>query len=180
MNGKTYIGIDPGKNGFISAYNEEVGFKFYPIPLINKELDIQALDRYFTLIKSDFDINDFDDDSYCVIEDVHAKFGAAAGATFEFGYVCGILEGIVVARRIPYTKVAPKKWQKQMWEGVPLIQKPSSTGKTQVNDTKAMSLMAAKRMFPGIDLRENERCKKPHDGKIDSLLLCEYCKRNFR
>ena len=81
---------------------------------------------------------------------------------------------------IPYTKVQPKKWQKQAWEGIPLIKKPSSTGKTQVTDTKAMSLIAAKRLFPKEDLRATERSKIPHDGKVDSLLMANHCLRNFK
>lgn len=116
---------------------------------------------------------------HCVIEDVHAKFGSSAKATFSFGYVCGATEAMLIAHDIPYTKVNPKKWQKEMWEGIPVQKKPSSSGKTMVNDTKLMSLMAAKRLFPEVDLRASNRSKIPHDGKVDSLLLAEYCRRKF-
>lgn len=171
---KAYIGIDPGKNGFLTVINQKGYFEFYPIPLVGKELDILKINDIISSIISE------ESDFHCVIEDVHALYGASAGSTFIFGYVCGVLEGILVANNIPYTKVAPKKWQKQMWEGIPLQQKSSSTGKTMVTDTKLMSLMAAKRLFPKVDLRETERCKKPHDGKVDSLLIAEYCRRNFK
>jgi hypothetical protein len=166
------IGIDPGKNGGIFFYSEITkNYIFKPIPLIGKEFDIQALSQIFTNIISE--------NVYAVIEDVHSIFGASAGATFDFGFGCGLLEGILVSHGIPYTKVQPKKWQAEMFEGIPLQQKPSSTGKTVQKDTKKMAEMAAKRLFPNIDLRMTEKCKKSHDGKVDALLICEYCKRNF-
>lgn len=184
------IGIDPGKDGFITVWKEGEGFIFLPIPLSGKEVDYHALKRDFSeaighntngeIVITNGKVTD--STIYCVIEDVHAKFGTAAKATFNFGFVAGAMEMMLIALGIPYTKVAPKKWQKQMWEGVTVQKKQSSTGKTMVNDTKSTSLIAAKRMFPDLDLRANtdsKRATKPHDGKVDSLLICEYCKRNF-
>ena len=173
---KISIGIDPGKTGFLTVIGVDGIKAFYPMPLVKKELDIDTLVKWFDSIPKLFEPFD---SYHCVLEDVHAMFGSSAKGTFTFGYVCGVLEALLVANRIPYTKVAPKKWQKQMWEGIPLIKKPSTSGKTQVTDTKAMSLLAAKRLFPDVDLRATERSKIPHDGKIDSLLLAEYCRRNF-
>ena len=66
-----------------------------------------------------------------------------------------------------------------MWEGIPKQTKPSKSGKKIMTDTKAMSLLACKRIFPDIDLIDTERCKKPHDGKVDALLLMEYARRNY-
>lgn len=172
MENRLYIGIDPGKNGFISVLQDDAK-SFIPIPLIGKEYDIKELSNIFQFL------NKYDTKVYAVLEDVHAIFGASASATFEFGFGLGLLEALLVANNIPYSKIQPKKWQKQMFEGIPEITKPSSTGKTMKTDTKAMALMAAKRMFPDIDLRATDKCKKPHDGKVDALLMCEYCKRNF-
>jgi hypothetical protein len=117
---------------------------------------------------------------HCVLEDVHSIFGASSSSTFDFGWGLGVIEGVLVANKIPYTKVQPKKWQKEMFEGIPLQQKPSSTGKTMKTDTKAMAEQAAKRLFPSIDLRATERSKKSSDGKVDALLMCEFCRRNFK
>lgn len=175
---KVRVGIDPGKNGFIAIWKEGGGYSFLPIPLIGKEVDYKKLADGF--VKAVFDKEHLD--VYCVIENVHAKFGSSASSTFNFGYIAGAMEMMLIILGIPYTRVAPKKWQKQMWEGVVVQQKPSSTGKTMVTDTKSTSLMAATRIFPGIDLRANtdsKRSVKPHDGKVDALLICEYCKRNF-
>ena len=85
---------------------------------------------------------------------------------------------------ISHTFVQPKKWQ-SIWEGVPIQKVP--TGKKNKKgepmyktDTKATSLLAVQRLFPNIDLRASERCKIPHDGIVDALLMAEYCRRNFK
>lgn len=176
MENKMYIGIDPGKKGFICTISVDLIY-FEPIPLIGKEVDLNELSNVIRNIKGIAE--SYQMKIHCVIEDVHAKFGSSAKATFSFGYVCGATEAMLIAHDIPYTKVNPKKWQKEMWEGIPVQKKPSSSGKTMVNDTKLMSLMAAKRLFPEVDLRASNRSKIPHDGKVDSLLLAEYCRRKF-
>ena len=169
---KIYIGIDPGKNGGI-YFKLGKNYTFFPIPKIGKEYDERALFKIFNSHTDSFS------EMYAVIEDVHAIYGSSAGATFDFGYGCGLLTGMLVACNIPFTKVAPKKWQSQMFEGIPGQTKTSSSGKTIQKDTKKMAEMAAKRLFPFIDLRATERCKVVHDGKVDALLICEYCSRNY-
>jgi len=174
---KIRVGIDPGKNGgvfiFIESLNTPKNYLYRSIPLIGKEYDIKLMDGIIKSYISDIE------DVFAVIEDVHAIFGSSANATFDFGFGCGIWEGILTANKIPYTKIQPKKWQAEMFEGIPKQTKPSSTGKTIKADTKKMAEMAAKRLFPNIDLRASERSVKSHDGKVDALLICEYCRRHF-
>jgi len=171
---KIHIGIDPGKNGFITLMTNK-NIQFFSIPKIGNEVDIHKLNNIFSSIR----IEDEGKSIHCVIEDVHAIFGSSAKSTFEFGRVNGLIESILVCNGIPYTKVQPKIWQKEMFSGIALQKKPSSTGKTMKNDTKLMALMAAKRLFPDMDFTATERSKNPHDGKVDSLLLCEYSRRKF-
>lgn len=177
MNKSTlYIGIDPGKDGYI-CINYKGKIEFRKMPMISKKVfDVQKLSDIMSDIK---DLSNSVLFTHCVLEDVHAVFGSAAGSTFAFGYGCGLVEMALVCNKIPFSKVAPKKWQKEMFEGVPLIQKSSSTGKTMVSDTKKMAEVAAKRLFPDIDFKDTARCTTSHDGKIDATLMCEYSKRNY-
>lgn len=178
MNNKVYIGIDPGKTGFITIYySENNTFSHLPVPLVGDNVDIYELNRIFSAVVEMVRENGYS--VHAVIEDVHAIFGSSAKATFSFGHVLGLLEMAIVANNIPYTKVQPKVWQKEMWQGVPLQQKLSSSGRTMVNNTKLMSQLAAKRLFPGKDFRKTTRCKKDDENLIDSLLICEYCRRKF-
>jgi len=170
--GKTFVGIDPGKDGYI-CINYGGEFEFHPIPKIGKEFDILELATIIGHISHLGDV-------HCTLEDVHAIFGSAAGSTFTFGFGCGLIEGMLVMAGIPYTKIQPKKWQKQMFEGVAVQMMKQSTGKTMVVDTKSMAEISAKRLFPAVDLRDTPRCRTSHDGKVDALLMCEYSKRNFK
>ena len=73
------------------------------MPKIGDEVDVAELNRI---------ISTFPKDSFAVIEDVHAIFGSSAKATFEFGKIVGILEALLVANSIPFTKVAPEDMAK--------------------------------------------------------------------
>lgn len=168
---KSWIGLDPGRKGFLAVMSED-GFSFFSIEN-----------------HSDLEIADFlgqykEKDCHVVIEDVHAVFGSSAGATFEFGRINGFLLGLLVAHKIPYTLVQPKEWQGEIWTNADMVvnykkitQKNGKEINRKETDTKATSINAAQRLFPSIDFRKNERCRKIDDNKVDSLLMAEYARR---
>ncbi len=196
---KTYIGIDPGLHGAISVLPPNEFPHLYEMPLLaNVELDVKKI----------LDIIDSYPNVHVTIEDVHSVFGASAAANFSFGFGCGSLFTILKLVNVPFTKVPPQTWQKEMWQGVRPVEiivpgKKKKNGEQKYKvDTKATSLLAATRLFPNIDLRgeksveyyaDNSANRKlnrvgkvieskagPHDGIIDALLMAEYGKRkNF-
>ena len=175
---KYIIGIDPGKNGAIAVLN-----------INGNVVDTQIMPS----IVNEFDTNEFNNilnsrdlsNVECVyIEKVHAIFGSAAGSTFSFGKVCGIIEGVVVANGLRYILIEPKLWQKEMFAGVTEIRKPSKVNKKGKEikgrvDTKAMAEIACKRLFPNLKLTATERSKKSHDGVIDAVLIGEFGRRKL-
>jgi len=177
---KLYGAFDPGKDGAMSLIkgNEIRNFTF---PKIGKEVDLLGLTD---IIEKNIIYDKGITDVSFVLEDVHSVFGASAKANFQFGRICGNIEMMLIVYGIPFVKVQPKKWQKEMWEGVPEQRKPAKkdkNGKLRKGavDTKKMSLLAAKRLFPNVDLRASERCKNAHDGIVDALLMVEYCRRHY-
>jgi hypothetical protein len=167
-----FVGIDPGKNGGIVHISKTINYYF--IPKIGNEVDVLELSRIIEKIK-----NSESCEVHFFIEKVHAVFGSAAKATFNFGYVCGLIEGIVSFSKCPYTMIEPKVWQKEMFQGIPIIKKSGS----KRNDTKKMAEIAYKRLFPNIDfyITENEnKSKKVHDGLVDALLIADYGRRILR
>ncbi len=176
---KTYIGIDPGVIGFITAIFPNGNFEFYSIDE-NDDLDLHRI------LKS---IKDRSWQVSAVIEDVHSIFGASSKSTFNFGEIKGILKGLLVANEIPYTLVQPKQWQQEIWvhqDEIYIIKNRTVTDKEtgvkyskpyKAVDPKPTSINAARRLFPNVDLRKNERCKKTDDNKVDSLLMAEYARR---
>jgi hypothetical protein len=179
---KISIGVDVGKKGGIAiiseSQNKETKIQLLTIPVIkNKAVDVHALTQLFI---GDSPVTT----THVVIEDVHSIFGAGAKANFQFGWIAGIIEGIVISKGLKFTKVQPKEWQKEMWQGVTPITIPGKstkkdgTLKTKV-DTKATSLIACKRLFPGVNLVPTQRARKEHDGLVDALLMAEYGRRKF-
>lgn len=176
---KTYIGIDPGSVGFITAIFPNGEKEFYSID----ENDDLALGRILKDIK-----NRSWEVSACM-EQVHAIFGSSAGSTFSFGEIFGVLKGLLIANEIPYVLVPPKDWQKEIWinqDEIYTTKQRTMTDKVtgtkyaksyKAVDPKPTSINAARRIFPNIDLRKNERCKKIDDNKVDSLLIAEYARR---
>ena len=171
-NNKLYIGIDVGSKGFISMQKDGI-WEHFSI----EDNDLYQLSEIMLRTRIE------NESIACVIEDVHAVYGSSAKATFAFGFNKGYLIGLLAANQIPYTLVAPKEWQKEMWSNSDMVVsykevtiKGKKTTKKEVN-TKQTSINCAKRLFPKIDLRKSERAKKVDDNKVDSILLCEYGRR---
>lgn len=171
-NQRVYIGIDPGTKGFIAVNNgQDVEF------LSINDNDFYAISDFLTNIKEKYN------NVVCIMEEVHAIFGASAKSTFSFGEINGVLKGLLMANKIPYHLVQPKNWQKEMWDNKDMdasytiqMRNGKEISKKVVN-TKQTSINAAKRLFPTIDLRKTTKCKNIDDNKCDSLLLSEYGRR---
>lgn len=185
-----YLGCDPGKDGYITAYDGK-DFKFYSMP--KKKVETGEFTKSNKpKIKTVFDdagfreltlqINrDFDKATFIVtLEDVTGRQGWSAQNNFNFGHTAGLQKMIFIMLGADITMVKPQKWQSFMGQGYAKIKVPSSTGKTMVNDTKAFAEMIATTEYPNIDFRHSARAKNNHDGKIDSFLLCLYGFRRHR
>jgi hypothetical protein len=187
------IGIDPGLKGALVLLKNGNVQDVAAMPLIGKELDLTEL----IAILEEWLGTDSEHNYAChiFIEDVHAIFGSSAAGTFTFGFVCGALRALVSSMKVPYTLVQPKKWQKVMYQGIPEMRNaPKKLTKAELVakslgekvrtpkakgsiNTKAMSLVAAKRLFPNVDLRKNTSCTVAHDGIVDALLIAEFGRR---
>ena len=156
-----YIGVDPGKNGGIAV----IGYE-------NKqEQNKRKIDVYVyqddTLIKLVKDIayfrNVLKEDSICYLEHVHAMPKQGVSSTFNFGMNFGFIQGVLKAYGIPYELVTPQKWKKEF----------------SCTSDKNTSIEVCKRLFPNVNLKATDRCKKDHDGIAEALLIAEYGRRHY-
>lgn len=159
-----YIGIDPGKSGGIAVLNDEGNLTLFPIPKIGTLVDLKAIDLFIGMHTVGEHI--------CLLEDVHSLPGMSAKSNFVFGENKGQWQGMLTSNHVSYQEVTPKAWQKVAWQGVPVMKKPNKK-----TDTKAMSLTAAKRLFPNESFLATERSSVPHDGLVDAALMAYYLKR---
>lgn len=99
-----------------------------------------------------------------VVEKVGAMPGQGVVSMFKFGENFGMIQGILQAFGIPYELVTPQKWKKEFG----------------VTADKNTSIEVCKRLFPDVNLKRTERCKKEHDGMAEALLMAEYARRHMR
>ena len=147
-----YIGIDPGKNGgiaFIDTFQQS-----YDVYVFSEE----------TLLKKLYRFSKYKTDSIkCVLEKVNAMPGQGVVSMFNFGQNYGFIQGVLKAYGIPYELVTPQKWKKEF----------------SCTSDKNTSIEVCKRLFPNVNLKATERCKKDHDGIAEALLIAEYGRRHY-
>lgn len=184
---KVYFGIDPGKVGFITAFDGK-GFTFYKMPThkvetgkllksgkpqMKEEFNESGLRDIIIKISKDF----AGKEKFFAIEEVTGREGWSAQNSFNFGFTAGLQRMIPIMLCAEYITVRPAKWQSYMRQGYKEIKTPSSTGKTMVLDAKAIAEMIVEAEYPHIDFRKSERSRKNDDNKIDSFLICLYLYR---
>lgn len=169
---KTYVGIDIGKSGAIAVMeteNTQAEIYTLPMPKIKNELDYKELSDMMRDLRVAHSCN-----VHVVFEKLGVIFGSGKSTAFSMGHQAGAVEMACIAHSISYTKVRAVDWQKQMFQGVQEITKAGSAKR----DTKAMALVAIKRIFPSLELTFGVKATKPHDGLVDAVLMAEYARRN--
>jgi len=167
---KTYLAIDIGKQGALAVLKDGV-VETYRMPMIKTDLDVHELLDIVSKVCSD-------DYPHVIFEHLGVIFGSGKSTALSMGYQSGIIEAACICAGSPYTKVKAKEWQKEIFKGLEEITKPSKTaGAKPVRDTKAMALVAVKRIFPQLKLTFGERATVPHDGLIDAVLIAEWARR---
>lgn len=180
-----YIGIDPGKAGFLTVLIKGLEPKFFAMPTHKVESGKKTKSGKAAM-KSVFHeaglvdiIRDIHSKSigsarFGIIEDVTGRHGWSAQNNFNFGHTTGLQTMILHLLGAEVLKVKPQKWQAQMFAGYEKVMVPSSSGKTMVHDTKATALSVVMNENSNIDWRKSERAREPDDNKIDSFLMAKY------
>lgn len=148
-----YIGIDPGKNGGIAVLH-----------VLKNNAFVNASTYVFdesTLITILDELKNYN--CKCTLEHVHAMPKQGVTSTFNFGMNFGFIQGVLKAYAIPYKLVTPQKWKKEF----------------SCTSDKNTSIEVCKRLFPKVNLKATERCKKDHDGMAEALLIAEYGRRHY-
>ena len=150
-----YLGIDNGIAGGLAAYNSETNeVQTITMPIVRgekgrNEYDIPKIIEWF---------NNLGDIRMVILEKAQPYPGIGATAVFTNGRNYGIMEGILVARKLSYMVIHPKTWQKKMFEGM------------AYDDTKKASITTAKRLFPGASFVA-KGSSIDHHGMTDAALM---------
>lgn len=176
------VGVDIGIDGGIVVINKNNKIVIdLPVPKLSdfKTVDKRKYLNYFKYIAKKLKGK-----KYTVyLEDVHAIFGASAGATFKFGSMNELPEAACIMLNMPYMRVQPKKWQKVAWVNIIPVRKPSKkdkNGKLRKGtiNTKVTSELAVQRIWPEHNFKKitktGKESKNNHDGRIDAALIAYY------
>lgn len=150
-------GIDPGKSGAIVVLDGKRIVHSSKTPVISvgkgSKREYDPNEMMNVLSSFDFDL--------VIIEKQQAMPKQGVSSTFSTGYGYGLWIGILAASGIPYEEVRPAAWSKSMLAG--------ASGKG-----KGAHILAAKRIFPGINLKKSARSRVDDDGIADAALLAMY------
>ena len=147
-----YIGIDPGETG---------GFAVIMVDGGQTDIAVGAMEEGCFVRTMQAVADDKLMDKFAIVEQVNSMPKQGVASTFKLGKNAGHIEGVLEALRIPYQPVVPRKWKAEFG----------------LNSDKAKSCEVCKRLFPNVDLKRTEKCKKDHDGMAEALLMAEYARR---
>lgn len=144
---KTICGIDVGMKGALSFY-DGVELMCYEMPTFERN-QTNRLDghRIAEILKTN-------NPDHVWIEQVNA-FGMGATSAYNFGFGCGVIEGVVSCLGIPFSYVTPQVWKKGM----------------QCPTNKDAARMRAKQLLP--KFAHNFERKKD-DGVAEASLIALY------
>lgn len=149
-----YIGVDPGKNGGYAVIEDS--------DISVKPWDDTGFAVDMANCKFEIECRKRDKIIACV-EKVGAMPGQGVTSMFSFGKSAGYIEGVLTALGIPYQLVMPRRWK----------------GEFGLNGKKENSIEVCKRLFPDVELRASNRCRKDSDGMAEALLIALYAKRKL-
>lgn len=152
---KGILAVDPGLSGGLAIRTGALGVITEAMPVCAGEIDLAGLTRWLRAHADSIDM--------AYVEKVHSMPAQGVSSSFKFGDGFGSVKGILTVLGIPFELVTPQKWMKVMHAGV-----------SPELGSKERSQLACSRIFPGLDLRESPRCRKPHEGMVEALLLAEF------
>jgi len=150
---KCYIGIDPGKSGGLVAIISDHTVETTPMLLAGKDIDIARTTKWIHT-------HSIRDSTVVCIEKVHAMPGQGVTSMFKFGFVTGVMHGIISALELPLFLVTPQTWKNKILQGT--------------KKDKAAAVDYCRRVYPRISLLATKRSRVPHSGMADALCIARY------
>ena len=149
------LGIDPGLSGALTFYDSvENAITVHDMPTLSvkrngKDRRIVSPHLVADIITSAPKVD------MALLEQVSARPGEAATASFAFGRGVGMLEGVLAALGVPYKTVPPANWKKAL----------------KLNQGKDANRLACMQMWPDhSDIFKRVK----DDGRADATLIALY------
>lgn len=167
-----YLGIDPGLDGALVLLTPHETLAVV-MPTLGSTGAKRVLDGRGVLGQLRCDWGDLAPITLAVIEEGGVRPQQGASSSHKIGVGYGRLLGLLDALGVPYEVVKPAAWKKAL--GLPSRSGPDHNAVTAQRKRDAVEL--AGRLFPDVSLLASPRCRTPHDGLAEALLLAEYARR---
>jgi crossover junction endodeoxyribonuclease RuvC len=166
-----FLGIDPGLTGGYAVYDPAQGvitsagniptFTLTRNGKVKRSIDIQGLIRAWQVQRA------VHPSLHACLEQVSAMPKQGATSMFSFGFSAGVIEAVIAALPLPYTKVVPVKWKK-------FLSCPADKDGALARASQLMPLSAAF-WTPQKGVRTKEDCK----GIAEGALLAYYASKTI-
>lgn len=153
-------GIDPGKTGAISFLKKNGEIHSYHVMPYKEMVDSRALEKILNPLS--FKIQ------HVFLEHAQSLPLQGVKPMFNYGVTFGKILATIELLSLPHTLIKAVHWQSVMFIGVNKDLPP-----------KQKAAIIATRLWPSEIEKFPILNKKPHDGIIDSMLICEYGRRTF-
>ena len=151
-----FIGIDPGLTGALAVLNDRGEcHHLWDAPIARVKKKNKLIVAQMALL-----LREAGEIKLAVIEDVHAMPRQGSVSMFNFGWGLGLWEGLLTALGIPYIKVSPHRWQRDMLGGF-----------RDPQDRRIIAQQMYPEQAPNLGL-------KKHCGRADALLLARFAARD--
>jgi crossover junction endodeoxyribonuclease RuvC len=147
------VGIDPGMQGGLVLLDWGTPVSLIPMPTIQSMVNGQAIAELFECWKPDF----------VGLERSQAMPDQGVTSMFNYGVGYGTILGILQGMKIAHRTIRPQEWQKWAFSQV----------RVKREDPKGAALAVAMAVYPKAQLIP-PRCRVPHKGIVDALLIAGY------
>ena len=171
------IGIDPGVKGGISIIDRGAIIKTLAMPLSSSFVKDKE-SQYPNVVSILSFIEEFPE-APVLMESLRPIRGSNAFSTFKLGRYFGMIEGALTGINREPRLILPRIWTKKIWtpeDEVYDLKRPNKNPKKKPRiNTKATSLNAVMRLYPGQDSFFIPKGKRVyHDGIVDATLIALY------
>lgn len=151
----TYIGIDPGQKGGIAVMRcDRIS------AIVTHAIDMPGTVRQIVdFLRPLLDVSGGLNPSLTV-EKAQAMKKQGVTGTFSYGKHFGIFEAVAACFRVPYHEIPPQRWKRSMG----------------LSKDKRESIRLCEQIYPDVVLVP-DRCRVPHDGIAEAVLIAEWGRR---
>jgi len=169
VSGQSWVGIDPGMDGYLVVLTVEDEVTFFAVPTLKtgkgnrRAYDVPALFRGLS--------EHVPGAKFTLLEKQQAMKGQGVTSCFTTGFGYGLWRMGLVALSAPYEEVRPGLWKKAM--GITVQGGKNANERKKI--AKARAIEKAQQLYPRAELVP-PRCRVPSHDRAEALLLAHYAR----